>query len=101
MEQEQNKAQGQFRCGGDCIKCLPIQRQYCAAQWSYNSLRMIEQMQATLNAMQGAIGELKVKIEAIEGNEASLFDPMEEVAQIAQPAKQEIKTAQEGAGAGK
>lgn len=57
-----------FKCTGDCLKCHPNQRQYCAAQITYNTMRMIE-------TMQGTIEEMKVKIEAIQGNEASLFDP--------------------------
>lgn len=57
-----------FKCSGDCLKCHSAQRQYCAAQFTYNTMRMIEHMQ-------GTIEEMKVKIEAIQGNEASLFDP--------------------------
>ena len=70
--------QTQFKCSGDCLRCTPIQRQYCASQFTYNSMRMIESMQNTLSAMQGTIDEIVVKIEAIQGNEASLFDPTEE-----------------------
>lgn len=64
-----------FKCSGDCLKCHPMQRQYCAAQFTYNTLRMLENVQGTINVMQGTIEEMKVKIEAIQGNEASLFDP--------------------------
>lgn len=70
--------QNQFKCSGDCLKCHPNQRQYCAAQFTYNSMRMIETMQGTLTTMQGTIDELKLKVEAIQGNEASLFDPTSE-----------------------
>ena len=59
------------KCSGDCLRCFPMQRQYCAAQLSYNTMRMME-------VMQGTIEEMKVKIEAIQGNEASLFNPTEE-----------------------
>lgn len=65
----------QFRCTGDCFRCQPLQRQYCAAQWSYNSMRMLESMQEAIEAMHGTVEELKVKVDAIQGNEASLFDP--------------------------
>lgn len=75
---EQNNNQQQFRCTGDCFRCQPLQRQYCAAQWSYNSLRMIERMQASIEAMSGTIKELSAKVDAIQGNEASLFDPTSE-----------------------
>lgn len=64
-----------FKCSGDCLKCHPAQRQYCAAQFTYNTMRMLEGLQGTITVMQGTIEEMKVKIEAIQGNEASLFDP--------------------------
>lgn len=68
-------AENQFKCSGDCLRCHPNQRQYCASQFTYNSMLMIEKMQASLSTMQGTIDEMKVKLEAIQGNEASLFDP--------------------------
>lgn len=73
---EENK----FKCSGDCLNCrkLPNERreqwQYCAAQFTYNSMRMIEDLQKT-------IADMKVKIEAIQNNEASVFSTMEEKAQ--------------------
>lgn len=82
MEQQQNKPQG-FTCTGDCLRCNIAQRQYCAAQFTYNSMRMLEQMQQSLSALQGTVGELTAKMEAIQGNEASIFDPT-----IAAPADQ-------------
>ncbi|MBQ8064023.1 MAG: hypothetical protein IJ200_00005 [Prevotella sp.] len=75
MEQNQQQQQQQFQCSGDCMRCNPLQRQYCAAQWAYNSMRMLEQMQRQMTAMQGTIGEMRTKIDAIQGSEASLFDP--------------------------
>ena len=74
MEQNQNQQQ-QFKCSGDCLKCTPIQRQYCASQFTYNTMRMVEHIQGTLDAMSGTIAELQEKIAAIQGNEATLFDP--------------------------
>ena len=68
-------ADNQFRCSGDCLRCHPNQRQYCASQFTYNSMRMIEDMQKNLMTMQGTIDEMKAKLEAIQGNEAMLFDP--------------------------
>lgn len=91
MENQNNQSQ-QFRCTGDCFKCQPLQRQYCAAQWSYNSMRMIETMQDMLKVMQGTVEELKGKIEAIQGNESSLFDPMQGDGQIEQPTEYETET---------
>ena len=64
-----------FKCTGDCMKCTPIQRAYCSAQISYNTMRMVE--------------DLKEKIEAIQSSEAHVFDPTiaEETAQKGDGAK--------------
>lgn len=67
--------ENQFRCTGDCFKCQPLQRQYCAAQFTYKNMRMLERMQESLASMQGTVDELREKIEAIQGNEAAIFDP--------------------------
>ena len=90
--------QNQFKCSGDCLRCHPNQRQYCASQFTYNSMRMIEQMQASLSTMQGTIDEMKVKIEAIQGNESSLFDPTKDDL-IAKPISGATEIAQSGDGA--
>ena len=80
MEQNQN-----FKCSGDCLNCRvsPNERktqwQYCAAQFTYNTMRMVESMQNALNAMNGAIGELRERIEAIQNSEADVFDPNADV----------------------
>ena len=81
-----------FKCSGDCLKCHPNQRQYCASQFTYNSMRMIEDVQKSLISMQGTIEDMKLKIEAIQGNEAMLFDPTSEKLTLVQD------TAQEGDG---
>ena len=80
---EQTNQNQQFHCTGDCLNCRAvndrkIQWQYCAAQFTYNSMRMIETMQGALSAMQGTINELKDKIEAIQNSEATVFDPSQE-----------------------
>ena len=73
---EENK----FKCSGDCLNCrkLPNERreqwQYCAAQFTYNSMRMIEDLQKT-------VADLAIKVEAIQNNEASVFSTMEDKAQ--------------------
>lgn len=60
-----------YKCSGDCLKCHPNQRAYCAAQFTYNTMRMVEDMQVTVN-------DMKAKIEAMQNNEALLFDPTKE-----------------------
>ena len=80
---EENK----FKCSGDCLNCrkLPNERreqwQYCAAQFTYNSMRMIGDMQESMKAMQGAVEEMKAKIEAIQNSEATALSTIEETAQ--------------------
>ena len=93
---EQNNQQ--FKCTGDCFRCQPLQRQYCAAQWSYNGLRIMEKIESTLESMNGTIKELSVKIDAIQGNEASLFDPTESSV-LGGSAVETSPIAQEGSGA--
>ena len=87
---EENK----FKCSGDCLNCHPNQRQYCAAQFSYNSMRMIVNMQESLKAMQGSVDELKAKIEAIQNNETNVFNPSGENSEIPK-----LPIAQSGEGA--
>ena len=82
MEQNQNQQQ-QFKCSGDCLNCRmnsverKTQWQYCSAQFTYNTMRMMESMQLSLTAMQGSVNELAAKIEAIQNSEANVFDPTE------------------------
>ena len=82
MEQNQNQQSGQFKCPGNCLQCLPAQRQYCASQHAYSNMKVLDKvMEALLNmrnqidAMQGTVEELSAKIDAIQNGEASVFDP--------------------------
>ena len=89
--------QNQFKCSGDCLNCRAvndrrIQWQYCAAQFSYNTLRTMQTMQESLSLMSGEIRELKDKIEAIQNSEATVFDPNADTLE-------ETPIAQEGDGA--
>ena len=59
----------QFKCSGDCLQCHPNQRQYCAAQFTYNTYRMLE-------TMQGKMEELEKKIDVMQHNEA-VFSPID------------------------
>jgi hypothetical protein len=85
------EGQQQFQCTGDCLRCLPVQRQYCAAQHAYSSMMMLKTMQDTLEAMTAKFNELNEKINAIQDNDAMVFNPsMEDI---------EEDIAQEGDGA--
>lgn len=91
MEQNQ-----QFTCTGDCLKCSIAQRNYCSCQHAYNTMRMLQSMQESITNMSGNVEELKMKVNAIQDSEASIFDPTSEtlVATQMSPAN----TAQEGDG---
>ena len=84
VEEIQNQG---FKCSGDCLNCrkLPNERreqwQYCAAQYTYNSMRMLGDMQKAMETMQGSITELKERIEAIQNNEASIINVGTDTAQ--------------------
>jgi len=78
----QNNQQPQFKCPGNCLQCLPAQRQYCASQHAYSNMKVLDNIMETLlgmksqmDAMQGTVAELSAKIEAIQNGEASVFDP--------------------------
>lgn len=79
MEQEK------FLCNGECTSCRrnkePQEQRdqwmYCAAHRSYESMKVVETMQQSLATMIGTVEELKAKIEAIQNNEISIFNPSE------------------------
>ena len=81
--EESHEQQG-FKCTGDCINCRKHpnekreQWQYCAAQFTYNTMRMVGDMQEALRTMQGTVDDLKGKIEAIQNSEANVLFPEEE-----------------------
>lgn len=75
----------QFKCPGNCLQCLPAQRQYCASQHAYSNMKVLDKIMETLlsmknqvDAMQGIIGEMSAKIETIQNGETSVFDPNDE-----------------------
>lgn len=67
--------QNQFKCSGDCLKCHPAQRAYCTSQFTYNTMRMVENLVADVSKTMGTVEILKEKIEAIQNSEAHIFDP--------------------------
>ena len=96
--------QNQFKCSGDCLNCRAvndrkIQWQYCAAQFSYNAIRIMQTMQEAFNAMSGEIKELKEKIEAIQNSEATVFDANTETLIPKSVSGSETPIAQSGDGA--
>lgn len=80
--QNQQTQQPQFKCPGNCLQCLPAQRQYCASQHAYSNMKVLDRimeallgMKNQMDAMQGTVAELSAKIEAIQNGEAAVFDP--------------------------
>ena len=78
-----------FKCTGNCLNCIPAQRAYCASQHAYSNMKVLDVMMGIVNGMnenidkmKGTIEELKVKIEAIQNSEATVFDPTEEKSEI-------------------
>ena len=51
-------------CSGDCTKCNPMQRAYCAAQMSFLALERV-------NALEAKIDKL------LAGSDGSVFNPMQ------------------------
>ncbi len=89
-----------FKCSGDCLNCRkqPNERreqwQYCAAQFTYNTMRMMEKMKDSMESMQTTINEMGAKIEALQ-SVADVFNPTnEEKSEIPN-----LPIAQSGAGA--
>lgn len=81
--------QNQFKCTGNCLNCMPAQRGYCASQHAYSNMKVLDAMMDMMVAMQGDMKQMAQKIEAMQNNEAAIFDP----------SLAEIDTAQEGDGA--
>ena len=64
-------AETKSQCTGNCMACTVFQRQYCASQIAYNNMGL-------LSDLMGEIALIKEKIEAIQNNEGTLINPIEE-----------------------
>ena len=56
------------KCTGNCMECTILQRQYCSSQLAYSNMRMLEQMGQMMS-------DISKKIEAMQSNDAMLFNP--------------------------
>jgi len=79
---QNNQQPAQPQCSGNCLQCFPAQRQYCASQHALSNMRVLDKVMETLGSikeqiatMQGSIEELAVKIEAIQDDKGTVFDP--------------------------
>ena len=80
-----------FKCSGNCLNCLPAQRTYCASQHAYSNMKVLDTVMGAILELKSDVSEMKAKIEALQNNEAMLFDPNEE--------KLSVSIAQSGDGA--
>lgn len=72
-----------FKCSGDCIRCSVVQRQYCASQNTYNTMKMLEDIRNILiESMKKeedaqVFSTIEVKEEAQKGSGAKEIDSQE------------------------
>ena len=90
MAQENNTPTPQqqapkFACSGNCLNCSPQQRTYCASQHALSNMRVLDKVMETITemreqieVMKGEVKEMTQKIEAMQNNEADIFDPNQE-----------------------
>ena len=64
-----------FQCSGNCLSCSPAQRAYCASQHAYSNMKVLDKMMSEILELHDSIKNLSEKIEAIQSNEARVFDP--------------------------
>lgn len=74
MAQENTKQQG-YTCTGDCLRCSQAQRQYCASQFTFNNMQMLESLSQSVLALANDVKNLNEKIEVITNTESMLFNP--------------------------
>lgn len=74
MAQTQQEQQ-QFRCTGDCLNCIPVQRQYCAAQNAYNNMRALERIEQHITTIEQHFANISQKMQQSE--ETQVFNPNE------------------------
>lgn len=91
-QNQQAHQQPQFKCPGNCLQCIPAQRQYCASQHAYSNMLVLDKvmetlvgMQGQIETLQGTVKDLATKIEAIQSNEAAVFDPNGSSVVVEQP----------------
>lgn len=66
--------QQQFQCTGDCLNCIPVQRQYCAAQNAYNNMRALERIEQHIATIEQHYAEISKKMLS---EETRVFNPNE------------------------
>ena len=77
--------QQQFQCTGDCLNCIPVQRQYCAAQNAYNNMRALDRIEQRMAAMEEHLIAVNKKM---QGDDTQVFNPNKEIAEKGDAAKE-------------
>jgi len=75
MEQNNQSEQQGYTCSGDCLRCSGVQRQYCASQFTYRNMRMLESLMTSLQSLAEDVKNISEKLNAIQNAESELFDP--------------------------
>lgn len=83
MAQQEQKQQ--FQCTGDCLNCIPVQRQYCAAQNAYNNMRALERIERRMATIEEHFVDISKKILS---EETRVFNPNKETAEKGDAAKE-------------
>ena len=80
QENQQQQQQQQPTCPGNCLKCFPAQRQYCASQHALSNMRVLDRvmealarMQTQMDALHGTVQDIAGRIESIQSGEAEVF----------------------------
>ena len=74
--QEQQAPVVTSHCSGDCMKCAAGQRVLCSSQMALYNMRMLAQMEQEMVILKNITRRLDEKLEALQNNEALLFEPV-------------------------
>ena len=80
--QQQQNGQQATTCTGDCRRCFPMQRAYCASQLSLNNMRVLDNvmrellsLKENLGVMSNEVKDIGEKVKASTKSEGMLIAP--------------------------
>ena len=86
------KEQPTTSCTGDCRKCFPMQRAYCASQLSLNNMRVLDNMMREIlslkenfGIMSSEVKDISEKVKAITNAEGMLISPSDSPSPLPSP----------------
>lgn len=65
----------QYKCSGNCLNCLPAQRGYCASQHAYSNMKVLDALMGAVVELKATVDEIRNDTKAARETEASVFDP--------------------------